>query len=175
MPSHNSAMNQVRTSVCRQCQKAHVWHLEEMVYPRRGSVPQPNENTLEEVRKLYEEAASIANHSPRAAAALLRLAIKHLRKHLGCPGENINDDIALLVQKGLPDIVQQSLDIVRVVGNNALHPGTIDVDSPDTVGKLFELNNVIVEYTISLPKRVGALYGALPGGAKNAIAKRDGK
>jgi hypothetical protein len=35
--------------------------------------------------------------------------------HLGGSGQNINDDIAFLVRKGLPDLVQQSLDVVRVV------------------------------------------------------------
>jgi hypothetical protein len=43
------------------------------------------------------------------------------------------------------------------------------------VGKLFDLLNVIVEYMIALPKRVGTLYGSLPDSAKEAIKKRDGK
>jgi hypothetical protein len=146
-----------------------------MVFPIRGLAPQPNPEMPQEVRDYYEEAAKISTHSPRSAAALLRLGIQHLCVYLGGSGQNINDDIALLVRKGLPELVQQSLDVVRVVGNNAVHPGVIDVDNPEMVGKLFELLNVIVEYMIALPKRVGTLYGGLPDGAKEAIKKRDGK
>lgn len=171
----SSQYNVVRTSLCRHCKQCHLWHLGDMVFPRRGSSPQPNPDMPQEVRDYYEEAATISGQSPRAAAALLRLGIQHLCIHLGGVGKNINEDIALLVKKGLPEIVQQSLDVVRVVGNDAVHPGVIDVDNPETVGKLFELLNVIVEYMISLPKRVGTLYGSLPAGAKEAIKKRDGK
>ena len=42
------------------------------------------------------------------------------------------------------------------------------------VGALFSLVNVIVEYMVALPKRVGSLYGALPAGALEQIKKRDG-
>jgi hypothetical protein len=62
---------------------------------------------------------------------------------------------------------------VRVTGNNAVHPGKIDVDDPEVVGRLLELINIIVEYMIALPKKVSGLYTSLPEGAKDAIIKRD--
>jgi hypothetical protein len=41
-------------------------------------------------------------------------------------------DIGELVKAGLPLEIQQSLDIVRVVGNNQVHPGILDVrDDPE--------------------------------------------
>ena len=98
-----------------------------------------------------------------------------LCQELGEKGTNINDDIKNLVAKGLPDIVQQSLDIVRVTGNNAVHPGQIDTDDLEVVNKLFDLLNIIVEYMIALPKRVSGLYAALPNNAIESIKKRDGK
>lgn len=82
-------------------------------------------------------------------------------------------DIAELVKKGLPDRVQQALDIVRVTGNNAVHPGQIDVDDAEVVANLFKLINVIAEYTISMPQRIGNLYSDLPETAINQIEKRD--
>ncbi|MEE8079167.1 MAG: DUF4145 domain-containing protein, partial [Pseudomonadales bacterium] len=88
---------------------------------------------------------------------------------------NINTAIAELVKKGLPERVQQALDIVRVTGNNAVHPGQIDVDNAEVVGKLFELINVITEYTISMPERIGNIYSDLPETALNQIEKRDEK
>jgi len=96
-----------------------------------------------------------------------------LCKELGEPGENINRDIGSLVKKGLPATVQQSLDVVRVTGNHAVHPGQIETDDEKVVGALFSLLNVIVEYMVSLPSRVGSLYDALPAGALEQIKRRD--
>jgi hypothetical protein len=145
-----------------------------MVYPNRGNAPVPNPDIPEDVKNDYEEAASIYTQSPRGAAALLRLAIQKLCKELGGKGKNINDDIKTLVQKGLPDQVQQSLDIVRVIGNNAVHPGQIDIDDPEVAGQLFVLLNLITDYMVSMPNKVKGIYNALPTPATDAIDKRDG-
>jgi hypothetical protein len=146
-----------------------------MVYPNRGRALPPNPEMPEDVRKDYEEAASISNQSPRGAAALLRLALQKLCKHLGGGGENLNDDIAILVKEGLPPRVQKSLDIVRVIGNNAVHPGQIDTDDPEVVANLFILVNLIIEYMIEMPKKVDGIYSSLPKGSVEAIKKRDKK
>jgi hypothetical protein len=126
-----------------------------------------------EVAEDYQEAATIYNDSPRGAAALLRLAIQKLMVHLGQPGKNINDDIKALVASGLPLQVQQALDVVRVTGNSAVHPGRLDVNDVGVAEQLFPLVNVIVEYRISLPARIQEMYQALPEAARNAIEKRD--
>ena len=144
-----------------------------MLYPDIGRAPQPNSDLPKPVSEIYLEAASISTKSPRGAAALLRLAVQFLCKELGEEGENINKDIAELVKKGLPERVQQALDIVRVTGNNAVHPGQIDVDDAEVVGKLFELINVITEYTISMPQRIGDIYSDLPETAISQIENRD--
>ncbi|KQN73048.1 hypothetical protein ASF04_07910 [Duganella sp. Leaf61] len=128
-----------------------------------------------EIQVDYKEAAAIYTKSPRGAAALLRLAVQKLMVQLGKPGKNINDDIAALVADGLPKLVQQALDVVRVTGNNAVHPGKLDADDTQVAQQLFPLVNLIVEYRISMPARVQELYDALPAGALNGIDKRDGK
>ena len=165
--------NIIRIAHCDHCRKYTLWHRGTMVYPAIGQAPPANSEMPESVRKVYEEAESISSMSPRGAAALLRLAIQILCKELGEPGENINDDIAALVKKGLPKMVQQSLDIVRVTGNNAVHPGQIDIDDQDVVANLFGLINVIVEYMITLPNKIGTIYNGLPPGTLSAISKRD--
>jgi hypothetical protein len=127
-----------------------------------------------DVRLDFMEAREIVDASSRGAAALLRLAIQKLLLGLGLPGKNINDDIAALVQQGLPPQVQQALDVVRVIGNNAVHPGELAAsDVAQVANRLFELVNFIVDDRIARPKAMKTLYEALPGGALSAIAKRD--
>ena len=96
-------------------------------------------------------------------------------KELGEKGENINTDIGSLVKKGLPVVVQQSLDIVRVTGNGAVHPGQIDTDNPEIVAQLFDLVNIIIEYMISLPRKVSGIYTSLPIDKVKGINDRDSK
>jgi hypothetical protein len=126
------------------------------------------------MRTDFEEAGTVLGASPRGAAALLRLVIQKLCKHLGGKGEKLDDDIALLVDKGLDRRVQRSLDIVRVIGNNAVHPGKIDLrDDRDTALKLFGLVNLVVEIMITQPKHIEEMYESLPEGSRKAIEKRD--
>lgn len=168
-----SSNDWLSSSVCEHCGKATLWNGVTMIYPNRGNAPQPNQDMPTDVLTDYEEAARISNQSPKAAAALLRLAIQRLCVHLGGDGKNINADIGNLVKNGLPPIVQKSLDVVRVIGNNAVHPGQIDTDSAEIVGHLFHLVNLITETMISTPARVDALYANLPKGALDGIVKRD--
>lgn len=165
----------LRVGTCQHCYKSTLWIEDKMYYPDTGNAPFPNPEMPEPVLKLYLEASSISSKSPRGAAALLRLSIQVLCKELGEEGKNINTDIRNLVTKSLPVIVQQSLDIVRVTGNDAVHPGHIDTDNPSTVGKLFDLVNVIVEYIIALPKKVSGIYNGLPEDKVKGINDRDGK
>jgi hypothetical protein len=130
-----------------------------------------------DVKQDYEEARSIVAISPRGAAALLRLAVQKLCKHLGEPGENINADIASLVKKGLPEAVQQALDSVRVVGNNAVHPGQIDfTDNSAIASGPFAMVNFVCENRITQPKMISQFYQATVSvDTRGHIAKRDNK
>tara|TARA_A100000171_G_scaffold51670_1_gene66706 strand:- start:3089 stop:3718 length:630 start_codon:yes stop_codon:yes gene_type:complete len=173
--NHNGYNHILRIGTCDHCNKNTVWVEKTMYYPDSGNAPFPNPEMPEAVNKLYMEASAIHTKSPRGAAALLRLSIQILAKELGEEGKNINKDIGNLVKKGLPEIVQQSLDIVRVTGNDAVHPGQIDTDNPETVGQLFDLVNIIVEYMIALPNRVSGIYGGLPADKVKGIDDRDRK
>ena len=70
--------------------------------------------------------------------------------------------------------VQQSLDAVRVIGNESVHPGQMDMtDDTDTARALFSLVNVIAEPLISAPKQVEAIFNSLPPSKLAEIEKRD--
>jgi hypothetical protein len=78
------------------------------------------------------------------------------------------------VKKGLDLRIQKALDIVRVIGNEAVHPGQIELsDDRATAERLFELVNLIAEKMISKQKHIDAMYDSLPEGARKAIDKRD--
>lgn len=165
------------TSKCGHCKQISLWINDKMVYPLTGNVEMANPDLPEDIKNDYNEAKDIVNISPRGAAALLRLAVQKLCIHLGEKGTNINDDIKSLVKKGLPETMQQALDSVRVIGNNAVHPGTIDLnDNIEIAYALFGFVNIICEMLISQPKKVKEYYEKhIPEGLRNAIEKRDGK
>jgi Domain of unknown function (DUF4145) len=145
-----------------------------LMYPLRGQAPAPHHLLPDDVRKDYDEAVSIVVQSPRGACAILRLALQKLMPHLGQKGKNLDDDIAALVKGGLDPGVQQALDALRVIGNNAVHPGELDLrDDVATAQSLFEVLNYIVEQQIERPQKLAALYQKLPEGARKAIAQRD--
>jgi hypothetical protein len=162
-------------SACFSCGDMALWQADKLLYPSHRSDIIPNDDMPTDVRKDFLEAASIVDQSPRGAAALLRLAVQKLMTHVGEKGKDIDKDIGSLVRKGLDVRVQRALDIVRVIGNHAVHPGRIDLrDDKATALRLFDLVNVIVEDRIGTPKRIDAMYGDLPEGALNAIEMRDG-
>lgn len=163
-------------SHCYNCKKFAVWVHDRLVHPMAQIGPSPNPDLPSDALRDYEEAGRIVGESPRGAAALLRLTIQKLCVVLGEKGKSIDDDIASLVKKGLAPLVQQALDAVRVIGNEAVHPGSLDLkDDRDTAMRLFGLVNIIAEQMISNPKHVRELYEKIPDGKRTAIEKRDAK
>ena len=163
-------------AMCSHCNHPSYWLNDTMVYPNVLTAPLPNKDLPDDIKIDFEEARQISNLSPKGAAALLRLAIQKLCVHLGEPGKDLNTDIGSLVKKGLPVGIQKALDIVRVIGNESVHPGQIDIsDDPATTAKLFELVNIIASKMITEPKEIDKLFDGLPEGKKAAIQKRDGQ
>jgi hypothetical protein len=173
----NFMPSSVAVSLCLSCNKPSVWVDEEMIYPNTTNIEPPNPDLNEDIKDLYLEAASIVDLSPKGAAAILRLALQTLMTQLGKNGQNINDDIKQLVAEGLDSRIQQSMDILRVVGNNAVHPGKIDFnDKRDVALKLFSLLNLIANELITKPKEIERLYAdIIPEGIQDHIKKRDKK
>jgi len=177
----------MRRCVCFHCDGESFWLAEHEVmaaaedpsapilWPFSSSLaPQAHPDMPPDVRDPYDEARGIVERSPRGACALLRLGLQLLMPHLGEPGKNIDADIQSLVSKGLAVEVQEALDAIRVIGNEAVHPGTLDLqDDVDTAVTLFGIVNFIVDQRISQPKKVAALYAKLPPNKLAGIANRD--
>jgi hypothetical protein len=174
--SSNSVWEMVNLTLsrCHSCKGFTIWVKDAIIYPAHDVAILPHDDMPADVKPDFIEAAEIVNKSPRGAAALLRLAIQKLMPHLDEDGGNLNDSIASLVKKGMDKKVQQALDVVRVTGNNAVHPGELDLrDDTATATQLFALVNIIVQSTISAKAQIEAMYSALPAGAVKAIEKRD--
>ncbi len=170
------SVNNIHLSSCFNCKKIALWVHDRLVFPTTKSGVLPNPDLPDNVLRDFEEAREIVNASPRGAAALLRLCVQKLCTHLGEKGKDINDDIASLVRKGLNPQIQQSLDIVRVIGNEAVHPGVLDLkDDQETALRLLEIVNSIADQMISHPKTVRDMYAKLPEAKRKAIEARDGK
>lgn len=184
----------IHIAVCQVCKNYSLWCKygtlqrgkptikEEMLYPKLSAIP-PAEDMPESIKAIYKEASNVLGDSPRAACALLRLALEELisylrnnfEKYKSLKGKNINEDIKELVKLGLPAEAQKALDIVRITGNNAVHSKEIDInDNPEIAYKLFEMLNFIVQEMITRPKEIDSFFkDNIPKGAKEAIKERD--
>ncbi|MCP5038991.1 MAG: DUF4145 domain-containing protein [Rhodobacteraceae bacterium] len=127
----------------------------------------------EKPKLLFGEAGVVFQHSPRAAAALLRLALQHLLVELDQPGKNINSDINALIDKGLDPDIAKSMHAVRIIGNESVHPGVIDVDDEPSVAEImFDLMNQIVGQMITRPNQNADLWEKLPESKREEVEVR---
>ena len=170
----SASLENVFVAHCYNCRNVSIWVHEKLVFPARGDAPPANADLPEDIRRDYDEASSILDLSPRGAAALLRLAIQKLCKELGESGKDLNKDIGALVAKGLDDQVRKALDAVRVIGNNAVHPGEMDLQDDRGIAEtLFMLLNLIAEKTLTENRKIEEVYTKLPEGALKGIQRRD--
>jgi hypothetical protein len=90
----------------------------------------------------------------------------------------------LMLDKGIEELVRQdrirtqvknACDVLRVTGNQMLHPGQISpTDANESVALgLFQLVNLIVEQAITQPALTESLYSNLPPEKLEAIERRD--
>lgn len=178
-------------AICSKCKKTSLWRITkfshghfgrideegELIFPDFGISALPESDMPEDVKSDYIEASRIFSRSPRGAAALLRLALQKLCKHLGQPGKNINEDIrSLAANNTLPPLVVKVADTVRITGNNAVHPGEMsDEDFDHVASKMFDLLNFIVKKGISEPKELEALYSKTPEKPRKDAEAKDAK
>lgn len=163
-------------SQCFNCKRPSIWIHDRLIYPSVVTGEEPNADMPENILADYQEARSILDLSPRGACALLRLAVQKLCLHLGEKGKNIDEDIASLVSKGLDQMTADALDSVRVIGNEAVHPGQMDLkDDRTTAAELFYAVNFVVDQMITKRRKLAEIYAKLPLEKRAAIDQRNAK
>ena len=173
----DNQIRQLEVAYCEHCQNFSFWIEKKLLYPAQITAQPAHKDMPESVSEYYHEAREVSVSSPRAAAALLRLAAKKLCEHLGEYESNLNRAIGNLSKGGLPERVIKSLDTVRIVGNEGgAHEGQIDLtgkDNKEVVDKLFWLINFIIEKTIAEPQEVDNMFTSLPEDKKQGVEDRD--
>lgn len=179
------------TTGCTRCNEFACWYINThtsdpegniyynatLIYPDSSCAESPSNDMPPDVRLDYLEAARIRQKSPRGAAALLRLALQKLCKHLGEPGEHINTDIrSLSAKKKVSQEVIHMADVLRITGNCSAHPGEMSDEDIDEVSDgLFELINFIIKEAISDPNARSAIYNKMPEKLRKKAEETDAK
>jgi len=167
----------IEVARCEACERESIFVNATLTFPEESEAPDAARDLPDELKEDFEEARSIYRLSPRGAAALLRLVLQKLLPILGATKSDINAGIEELVAAGkIKSQIQQALDVVRVVGNESVHPGQMDIrDDRETAIALFRIINLVVETEITEPKRLAALYESLPQSKLDGIVDRDSK
>lgn len=161
---------------CQQCGYISFWYNEKLIWPLNSSVEAPLLDMPEDIKNLYNEARNIIELSPKGSCAILRLALQKLCNKLAGQDENkkIDGAIKKLVEKGLPLTLQKAMDTVRIVGDEAVHPGTINIDDNRELAiAMFRLINIIIEKMIVEPNEINKLYNLMPKNKIVGIENRD--
>lgn len=165
---------------CNNCGNNSLWvsyedERLEQVSPHVFDYPQPHTDLPDNIKDVYNQAGKILNISSGASAALSRVSLELLLKHLGYTKNRLNDNIADVIASNLlSTTTMTSLDVIRHFGNEGAHTGTISLDDDNEVAKyLLESINDIVDDLITKPKNNELRYNSLPEGIKKAIERRD--
>ncbi|EHJ51651.1 DUF4145 domain-containing protein [Streptococcus macacae] len=166
---------------CLACNKISIWiktintshnifndtdksEFEKLIYPQKTmeEIPLPSLDMPQTICSLYLEARAILGKSPKAAAALSRLAIEELLKYLGNKENSLDENINALLTKGLPKEVKEMLIKAQVLGDEAIAPGKINShDNKELALSLLKLLNFIVNNQISQNKEIQTISSIL--------------
>jgi hypothetical protein len=142
----------LHVSRCYNCKGFTVWVRDQLVFPVRRVEPRANivvegefeeavvdvqapaeniqqsdEQVQDEASEDFEEAAAFLNKSPGAAAALIRVCIQKMMPLLKQTGKNLDENIALLVRKGLEVEIRQATDVLQVIRKNPAQESHVDL------------------------------------------------
>lgn len=119
------------------------------IYPPNAptDIPQPNDDMPEDIKQLYNEAASIFNLSPRSSSILLRLCVQRLLKICGYKGKTINGMLEDAKKAGVDIDLLTMMNACREIGNFSAHEATnLPQDKLEKTKILFRALNIIVSH-----------------------------
>lgn len=141
-----------------------------------ADIPPPNPDMPAECHKLYNGAALVFNHSPRTAGALLRLCLQVLLTEAKIEGKTIDLQIQNLIKSGEDPMNVLCMDICRILGNECVHPGIINLNEEGDIATLFfEFINMTTTRLFTAKRQVQEVYQKLPEGARKALEARNAK
>jgi len=163
-------------SNCFSCKETTVWVHDKIVNPITSHNLEKPEDLPPEAEGIFDEAAAILEISPRASAALLRLCVQIICEkicdNLGAykKGMTIDKMIQTMHEHGLSQRLKDSLDIVRIKGNDAVHEIVL-TDNKETAVRLFKIISTICNQMITSARLEEEMYESLPENARKAIEK----
>lgn len=173
-----------RAAHCQGCDRKTLWRDGVNVYPQTLTAPAPHPDMTADVRDIYEEARKVLPISRRAGAALARAALEKQVKLLDpdAPKDARLDDLIARLSSMVSTGLSERLDIIRHVGNKALH-GTgddelvvlylADSQGADEIAEsLFDAINDLIDELITRPARTREVWEKLPNGVRNTIEKK---
>lgn len=162
---HEETISEWLFSRCESCKQIAVWHNDEMIHPFSCPVDEPNADMPESIKNRYIEASKVVALSPVSAAALLRLALQLLLKEVlqNESSESIYADIQKLKTRPIDSNLVRAFDIIRISGNESVHPGTLDLnENKDDAYYLFDLLNMICDQFFTQPRKMQEMYEKMP-------------
>jgi len=154
------SQNHLTIAFCQHCYGFTLWLGDAMIYPQVGEAPPPHEEMPPQIRKLYEEARGVLPASPRASAALLRVALEGLLEEAGYKQGRLADRLQKAHEDGkLSASTYKVAETLRYAGNAAVHyePWKIDPsqgeEDREMVYHLFTFVNDVTEELVAKPRR----------------------
>ena len=156
--------NHLYIAFCQHCDGFTLWLGDAMIYPQVGGAPPPHEEMPPRVRELYEEARGVLPASPRASAALLRVALEGLLEEAGYRQGRLADRLEKAREDGKlsPDTYKLA-ETLRYAGNAAAHyePWKINPsqgeEDREMVYHLFVFVNYVTDELIAKPRQIGEM------------------
>ncbi len=153
--------NRLYIAFCQHCGGFTLWLEDAMIYPLVGEAPPPHEDMPPRIRELYEEARGVLPASPRASAALLRVALEGLLEEAGYKQGRLADRLQKAREDGkLSASTYKVAETLRYAGNAAVHyePWKINPsqgeEDREMVYHLFVFVNEVTEELFAKPRRL---------------------
>lgn len=161
---------------CDSCKKYSVWLNKIKIYPPTSAINPPSSDMPSEVKSIYQEASNVYTYSPRAASALLRLALQKLLQSVGEKSDNVERALDNLVKRGLPAVIKEVAEALHCENSSYIRPGIIDFSDTEDIAKtFFTMLNMIVYYIITVPKNIATIAQDFPTSIQNKLKGQPSK